>query len=748
MHARHKCPELEVMFPECGVHTEVRDLQRLNTISAFSRKPTQAWDVESFCYVIDMASATSTEENARSMFVERGSAPPEPHPAKRRKVTQEFGLMRPGTDHGKPRFVGSSSGIHFVRTVYATLAKRSSVEGFRSKEEELTQDLVPGEDDQLEQQTPSTTAAPSPHFASTAFWTSDEVIDSVESVEETRPSFENLVHWTQSYFDHWHPFLPFLNAPLILGHFEQITVRGLDRLPKSQAVIVKALVSISLADARQATGPSYRVPHFLVFHDGDDVALNTNFAISQPSSLENLQALLAVQVYLVTSLKLNYASRLGGFILRMAFQLGLHRCPARYANFTPAECSMRQRVFWSAYCLERMLSQSLGLPLDIHDDDIDTCYPGEEVHQHGQKGINSAGTTLRLLVMTAKHARIRGLILELRNKSLPVRNDTLDKSIATQAELSRWINETQDTIDSLDASSAFSSNGDTTKASAITPAQRLIMKMLQYESEITLNRPGVTANAGTPAGLAALQNCIAASRSIISMLDEFRTAHTPQSSSLKMNPPLLWPLLTWSVWMSCFILAYAALEGYSSLSSARIHAIKTEKILQHLSLRRSTWPESCGTAVKHLMSALSEKCERLSNASEAQYTAPQKMSGHGRLTGDGSDSQQIMRNRRAQKSEANTNFDRNNATLSRGQSSEMLNAVQASSTSSNVERQDTNTAQINVGVTPLSAMTEPPPTEWPPTFFDLNNFDPFNAIDFSNFLTADQDMINNLYYLP
>lgn len=37
---------------------------------------------------------------------------------------------------------------------------------------------------------------------------------------------------------------------------------------------------------------------------------------------------------------------------------------------------MRKRVFWSLYVLDRLLTAEFGIPIMLHDTDIDTCVPG------------------------------------------------------------------------------------------------------------------------------------------------------------------------------------------------------------------------------------------------------------------------------------------------------------------------------------------------------------------------------------
>lgn len=291
--------------------------------------------------------------------------------------------MRDGGGPDRPSFVGSGSGIYFVRTVYDILARTSgAATGAQCQ-------LVPGEDDQLvDTHEPRVGSANPPDTkACTPFWRAGEVAPSRGS-EAPSITFETLVGWTKSYFEIWHPAFPVLNGPGALEILEHVATNGIESLSSPDSAIVRAMVSISLADARQtssvlgweasALGP---VPSDLVFHSLDHVATCILFVLGTPASLKNIQASLCVELFLVTMLKLNMASRLGGVVVRMAYHLGLHRCPRRYSSFSPHEISMRKRIWWSFYCLERLVCQALGLPLDVQDDDVDVCFPTTEHHQ-------------------------------------------------------------------------------------------------------------------------------------------------------------------------------------------------------------------------------------------------------------------------------------------------------------------------------------------------------------------------------
>lgn len=133
-------------------------------------------------------------------------------------------------------------------------------------------------------------------------------------------------------------------------------------------------------DGRQGPPLNSPIPASLLFGTIDEAVLSSQFALCQPESIRATQAALSTQLLLTSMLCLNAASRLSGFVVRMAFHLGLHRCPTRFPFFTPVQVALRRRVFWCIYRCERFLCQFLGLPLDIRDDDDDVCYPDEEGH--------------------------------------------------------------------------------------------------------------------------------------------------------------------------------------------------------------------------------------------------------------------------------------------------------------------------------------------------------------------------------
>ncbi|KAL5049927.1 hypothetical protein BDW71DRAFT_139625 [Aspergillus fruticulosus] len=497
-------------------------------------------------------------------------------PSKRQRLTpraHELGVMRKFTDNGSESasFLGSSSGIHFIRIVYNAFARRSA--HLKQPQQTSKDAQVPGEDDQLHQQYPD-------------LWLPRELNLRADTHLFT---FESLVQWTKLYFENWHPIFPFLSGPAFLVILEHLSRDGFSNLSVADGILVRSIVSMTLMDRRQKKLPSTHnpVPGALVFRSVHQAMESLYTLLCSPPSIPILQAAFGVQLFLTSLLRLNAASRVGGIIIRTAFHLGLHRCPVRF-SFSGPEMATRRRLFWSIYCLERYLSQALGIPLGIKDDDIDVCYPNAEIH-----GSMEEDHRLRLLSHLAKFASLRGRIIELRNKSINHREDSMDATQALHGELTHWWNDVYDDVYPLE-----DDNVDTNRFTPIAPFHRILLIVLRHEAIISLNRPLLAGEAASPEYRTALQICIESSRSLLTTLRQY-LAETSGSSV-----PLIWPSFTWAVWMSCLILIYAAWEGDFPTSSASRYAKSGLSILKHLSYRGNTWPQTCIEAIRDLDSAL------------------------------------------------------------------------------------------------------------------------------------------------
>ena len=491
---------------------------------------------------------------------------------------REIGYMRESQNDGSATFLGSSSGIHFIRHVYNAFARRSADLGQTRARDKTS---VPGEDDRLQQN-------PGSIRSSDELWASEEL----NYAPNSSFSFDDLVMWTRSYFENWHPIFPCLHAPTVLQTIETVSQKGTESINRLELMILRSIVSISLGDNRQRTSSGSGlspVPSVLVFRSIQHVMQDVQSLLEEPTSLPLLQAAFTAQLALASLLRLNAASRVGGVITRTAFHLGLHRCPRRFSCFTSEEADIRCRLFWSIYSLERYLSQALGIPLSIRDDDIDVCYPDAERHS---TSVNFPDDhRLRLLCHLARFARIRGLIVELRNKSILHSTASQVEAAHVTGELAQWWNEVYDDVNPIDEPAEL----DLEQKPILQPYHRLLLMILRHEAIISLNRPLLASEKPNADYKNALQTCIGSSRSILAALRKHMSSE-PRS-------PLSWPCFTWSSWMACLILMYAAWEEELSTPTALKYARMGIAILENLSLRGSSWPETCIEAIKGMESA-------------------------------------------------------------------------------------------------------------------------------------------------
>jgi hypothetical protein len=142
---------------------------------------------------------------------------------------------------------------------------------------------------------------------------------------------------------------------------------------------------------------------------------------------------------------------------------------------------------------------------------------------------------LKILSFVARESRLRGEIIELRNKSLHYVGFPPDRATAITAKLTQWWNEIE--------------NWNDGEHDQRLPAYHLtILKLLKHESIISLHRPILAASRRGAEYDAALQLCVGSARSIITLLHD---AIKPKDNSMASygSMTLLWPSCTWAVWV-------------------------------------------------------------------------------------------------------------------------------------------------------------------------------------------------------
>lgn len=205
--------------------------------------------------------------------------------------------------------------------------------------------------------------------------------------------------------------------------------------------------------------------------------------------------------------------------------------------------------------------------------------------------------------------------MENRNKSA-IRADynEAEKVMEVEAEHIRWWNSVDE----------YLSDDEVTRS--IIKAHQVVLLVLRFESILALHRAVLATSKKNSAYNAALQRCISASRSIINTLHKalrgFGAFDGSPGQRGYESTPLLWPSFTWAVWMSVFIIVFAATEGQVARDTALRLAGRSIQILQHLALRGTNWPEACIVAVQNLTARLREGSTRSSTAAPGPSSGP------------------------------------------------------------------------------------------------------------------------------
>lgn len=305
----------------------------------------------------------------------------------------EIGSFTASTPH-KTEFIGSASGVFFVNTVFRAFARstnNSKTPSARAAGEDHARQNDPGSVDSrlVDPETPhqgeNESLAMRIHIERDSLETASSRSYGLKGHGlGMAPDHESAKELLMLYLRNWHPLFPFLHGPTLLEtiaalyetHRQETPSRANLRTQLCQVIICQCVFNIAAIDWEGRSLP----PESQIESPNTLLALLGYVASNHDT--HSLQALVAAQLFLVSTMSLRAASTVGGTLSRVMYHAGFHRCPYRYPQVPPQECDLRKRVFWTAYVLDRYLSQALGHPLGIQDSDLDVCIPGmQELHR-------------------------------------------------------------------------------------------------------------------------------------------------------------------------------------------------------------------------------------------------------------------------------------------------------------------------------------------------------------------------------
>ena len=517
----------------------------------------------------------------------------------------------------KSEFIGSASGVFFVNTVFRAFAAASA-----------------GSDTEQ----PGERSAPDPGSAHSYVATTDNAqtqglennsvsnatsIDTGEGVFQARsygvtcaglgcpPPVAKVQKLLMRYFRDWHPFFPFLHGPTFWGEVDAFygpdTNDGGSAHLTSGKRLVRAVTFQCIFNIAASSRNSDELDLASRIHS-TTALMELLGNLSTTPDIRSLQALLAVELYLITVMSLRAASTVHGTLVRMLYHTGFHRCPFRFVQLPRSMCDLRKRVFWSAYILDRFLSQALGHPTAIRDDEVDVCTPsmpelhkpvkpreqnslfeadlGDEVQEHLPTGQSNRRQTATIRIADSNeqdarlevrkpdiqspahhhtirpeaageyvqgylvtYSRLLGTSLDLLHKSIHKRSITWDKVLEITYQVHAWWN-------SLPSALQDKSTEDDTDMKAHFGS---FFAMLYHYLILLINRPFLSLPAHTVEFQSSLQSALGCGRSILAL-----NLHRGGSS------PMAWPGTLSAIWMSGLVIAFSSLLELYPLEKARV----------------------------------------------------------------------------------------------------------------------------------------------------------------------------------
>ncbi|KAL1854646.1 hypothetical protein Plec18170_004737 [Paecilomyces lecythidis] len=509
--------------------------------------------------------------------------------------TSEVGSL---TTHSndESQFVGSSSGVYFIKTVRQAFSQGPAPSNNETQGQEFPppEDTIIGsEDSPCEKHLPSAYGTPYSSSVDAGIPQHWEYHPTVTKALGEAPSLEQAKELMMMYFKVWHPLFPFLHGPTFLQEMELLYSTNRSTL---------STMSAQSEHKNACWTTIFQCVFNLASLLNPDIKLPQTSKIKSPASIHTLlgllvyrhdtqalQAMLAAQLYLLATMSLRTASTVGGCIVRSMLHAGLHRCPFRYKELTSHDRQLRKRIFWSAYAIDRYLSQALGLPLGIQDSDVDVCLPGaHEVHNPLSSGTASQietspedsisgspplanGRPVRHeTVKQSRHTRsstqspnvqqehnreaalanyvisgrLTGRALELFHKSIHVRSVRRSSVLFLISDVHKWWNGLPPNLQGTPPSR----NRETNSAEADEPFDLGPFFTVLYQHLVLLiNRPLLSLNPSSPDFCSGLQTCIGAARGILSALQ----------AQIDGGQALFWPGFLSAAWMSGLVIAFA-----------------------------------------------------------------------------------------------------------------------------------------------------------------------------------------------
>lgn len=202
-----------------------------------------------------------------------------------------------------------------------------------------------------------------------------------------------------AFFRHNHRLYPMIDKASFLKQVSMIREFNYDNLDKIydsvfifKLYMIMAIGCTTLRRAGMLLEDEEELSDHLAF-----VAMKKFCDVMNLQNIETIRCLLLLGIYSFFEPKGWSSWTISGIIMRLTIELGLNRdlVKEKMKHMTIFEVEARYRVFWSAYCFERLIATCLGRASAIDDDDVTVPLP-RPLNESEKEDIDITNTMIRL----------------------------------------------------------------------------------------------------------------------------------------------------------------------------------------------------------------------------------------------------------------------------------------------------------------------------------------------------------------
>lgn len=425
---------LDALIPALLPDVDVRDVDALLAFGRARGIPMpepDSWEINHEVFHAPQAPPTPASDGTRDVSRLPNSSTP-PLRATPKRIRDETLVHTP---NGLGHYVGPSSSLGFAAVARRMVVRISSNQNFalspRQSQNTNPSDAKPTSKPAIEI---ADDRALTPIESTGTFRPQDgglymRVLDAQERDDRSdfiftlpgKATAETLVGW---FFEHVHSNYPLFHRTIFAQRFDSMWTSNTHPDESDPGwICVLCLVFVFGAQACDPFGKQFgaiQKRYLRIVRSYVDHLVST-------TSLQNIQALMLLQLYYHNAGERNASWMYLGCAARMAIALGMHREGAN-VGFDALEQNIRKQIFWTVYVFERNLSIIFGRPSAFEEREITISFPEDAIESSiGVPGLTAVTVSLTRLAFRAKQ--------EIYNASQVHKSDAADTVTALARRL-------------------------------------------------------------------------------------------------------------------------------------------------------------------------------------------------------------------------------------------------------------------------------------------------------------------------